>query len=64
MLAEQKINTEKNLVRIKLKYELLKHGSKELSIFNEETTDTTFMLVKNESNKPELAPYLKGLLIN
>ncbi len=49
----QKIHMEKALIKFKLKNELLKHGSKNLSIFHEETSDTMFMgnfiiyLIKN-----------------
>ncbi len=39
----QKITMEKALIKFKLKNELLKHGSKVLSIFHEDTKDTIFM---------------------
>lgn len=43
IISMQKINMEKALIKFKLKNEQLKHESKSLSIFNEETKDTIFM---------------------
>jgi hypothetical protein len=43
MIAEQKINMERNLVKIKLRSELIDLAGQKLSIFNEETDETTFM---------------------
>ncbi len=46
MIAEQRIDMEKALIKFRLKNEILKYSGRVLSIFNEDTTDTTFMRKK------------------
>ena len=43
MLAEHKNTIEKNLVKYRLRNELLQHERKELSLFHDDTDDPTFM---------------------
>lgn len=62
IIAQQKINIEKALVKFKLKNDLLKYSGKELSIFQEDTTDTVFMLIKNDTKTSKIPSYYSGLL--
>ena len=43
LIADQKLSMEKGLVRFRISNDLLKYNGKILSIFKEETKDTTFM---------------------
>jgi len=62
IIAQQKLNIEKALVKFKLKNELNKYPGKELSIFHEDTKDTVFMLIKNEMKSLKIPSYFNGLL--
>ncbi|CAF0728085.1 unnamed protein product [Brachionus calyciflorus] len=65
LIAEQKFQIEKGLVRFRLKNQLLKYDSKELSIFNEDTKDTSFMIIRNETENGNYnSPLITALFSN
>ena len=43
LVAEHKIDIERDIIKFRLRNELFKHSSKNLSIFQEDTKDTIFM---------------------
>lgn len=43
LVSEHKIDLQKDLIKFRLKNELFQKSSKSLSIFQEDTQDTTFM---------------------
>jgi hypothetical protein len=43
LVAENKIDIERDLIKFKLRNELFKQNSRSLSLFQEDTKDTNFM---------------------
>jgi hypothetical protein len=43
LVADHKIDIERDLIKFRLRNELFKHNGKSLSIFQEDTKDTVFM---------------------
>ncbi|RNA39769.1 transcription initiation factor TFIID subunit 8 [Brachionus plicatilis] len=65
LIAEQKLNIEKSLVKFRLKNQLIKFSAKQLSIFNEDSKDTAYMLIRNENeNSDQVSPLITGLFSN
>lgn len=48
ILAQQKINIERSLIKFKIKNNLLKFDTKTLSVQNQENEELSFLLIKNE----------------